>query len=53
MNWRHCSALNVTDAIYVTFKVYVKIGSGYQISRKISLENVLIKLQGVLTNTLT
>ena len=34
-------------------KFHVKIGSGYQIIKKISLENGLTKLHGVLSNTLT
>ena len=37
----------------MTFKVYVKIGGGYQISKEISQENGLIKLHGVLSNILT
>ena len=36
----------------MTFKIYVKIGSGYQIN-KILLENGLIKVHGVLSNILT
>ena len=34
-------------------KFHVKNGSGYQNSKKISLENGLIKLHGVLSNKLT
>ena len=58
MNWRH-RLLKKIKGIFNKchlndlLKIYGKMGSRYQISIKLSLENRLIKLHGVLSNILT